>query len=316
MSQVGIETQTRNANTFEKSEVRAQLRDKDHAVTCWQCGRQKATDIHHLDGNHQNDAPDNLAPWCKRCHNEYHDISDNLTDLGLAVAQFYAIQDQRIAMSNRVTAYHKLGYDLRHSEEILDGFKELEKRAGKLIAGMVARESIYQAFLRQVKGCGPLISGSLISMIGDPGRFNTISTLWAYAGLDVRNGKAPKRAKGEVANWNGELRTVLVGKLVPSFIKLKDKDCFGRELYDQYKRFYQERDSDTVSKLQIENRARRKVAKVFLSCLWVAWRRLKGLPVTEPYAFDKLGGHHQLITPDDWTRGNGETGWMEEMGLF
>jgi hypothetical protein len=104
---------------------------------------------------------------------------------------------------------------------------------------------------------------------------------------------------------------VAVGRLVPQFIKLKNNgDCFGRRLYDQYKTFYVERDTGKITLLHIENRARRKVAKVFLSCLWVAWRQIKGLPISQPYAADKLN-HTHLVTPEDWA---GED-WMESVQL-
>lgn len=41
--------------------------------------------------------------------------------------------------------------------------------------------------------------------------------------------------------------------------------------------------------------ARRYMAKMFLTDLWVCWRMLEGLPITEPYAVAKLGlrAHHE-----------------------
>jgi len=91
----------------------------------------------------------------------------------------------------------------------------------------------------------------------------------------------------------------------------------GRRLYEQYKAFYSERDGEELNGYHIERRARRKVAKVFLSCLWVAWREMKGQPVSEPYAF-KMGGHHSLVTPADWMEngGNGEYVWEEEFEFY
>lgn len=40
----------------------------------------------------------------------------------------------------------------------------------------------------------------------------------------------------------------------------------------------------------------RKMIKLFLGCLWLVWREAEGLPVTEPYAIDRLG-HTKLISP-------------------
>jgi len=39
----------------------------------------------------------------------------------------------------------------------------------------------------------------------------------------------------------------------------------------------------------INNRARRKMVKQFIADLWVKWRKLEGLPVSEPYAVAILG---------------------------
>jgi len=40
----------------------------------------------------------------------------------------------------------------------------------------------------------------------------------------------------------------------------------------------------------------RKMIKLFLACLWLVWREAEGLPVTKPYAIDRLG-HNSLIEP-------------------
>lgn len=40
----------------------------------------------------------------------------------------------------------------------------------------------------------------------------------------------------------------------------------------------------------------RKAIKLFLACLWLVWREAEGLPVTKPYAIDRLG-HSKVISP-------------------
>ena len=309
-------------NDLPMEALRAKMREhqkprsKAKPVICWHCDEHIATDVHHVNGNHKDNRPGNLAPYCKRCHNEVHGISDNLSELTINVRQFYDIQRQRMAMANRIRAYEALRYEVPHAHEILEGLVELETKAGKIVAAMVKREPIYQAYLDHVKGIGPMLSAVIISEMGDPGRFPNISSLWSYCGLSVQDGEARRRRKGEKANWNSVLRTTCAFKLPGQFIK--KTDCFGRKLYDQYKAYYTERDGEELSKGHINNRAKRKVGKVFLSCLWLAWRELKGLPVTEPYAFGVQGGHHSLVTPQEWMEngGNGEFVWMEEMNLF
>jgi len=46
-------------------------------------------------------------------------------------------------------------------------------------------------------------------------------------------------------------------------------------------------------KKHIDNRARRKMVKRFLSDLWLVWRSLEGLPITKPYAVGILGHDEQ-----------------------
>ncbi len=40
----------------------------------------------------------------------------------------------------------------------------------------------------------------------------------------------------------------------------------------------------------------RKAIKLFLACLWLVWREAEGLPISKPYAIDKLG-HNSYIVP-------------------
>jgi len=183
---------------------------------------------------------------------------------------------------------------------------------------------IYQAWLKHVKGIGPTLSAAIITRIGAVDRFETASSLWAYGGLDVRNGRARKKQKGEKANWDPELRKLIAFKVPEQFIQGKGKNWFGRNLYDQYKAFYEQVHDErcpvwshsdkkitnggakaTVNgqgcsrKGHINNMAKRKVGKVFLACLWAVWRELQGLPTREPYA-TTLKNHTHLISPKDW----------------
>lgn len=316
-------------NTLEIGDLRARLRKKEKPLTCTSCTEHKATDVHHLNGHHWDNEPGNLAPWCKRCHDEHHGITDQLNDLTLIVRQFYGIQELRKAMSNRLQAYHKLGYYVKHTGEVFDWTVALEERIGKVVAEAVSHEPIYQAYLQHIDGIGPQLSAAIIACIGSIDRFELISALWAFGGLHVIDGRAPKRRRGEKANWNGELKTLITYKVPGQFIKLRG--CFGRKLYDQYKAFYEQVHDErcpvwshpgkkvnaggtkaTIDgkgcsrKGHIDNMAKRKLGKVFLACLWLAWRELESLPVTEPYAM-KLDGHTHLVKPSDWTGGDHST---------
>jgi hypothetical protein len=215
--------------------------------------------------------------------------------------EYDAIQGHRIAAANRLRAYAELGYEAERADKIRQELEDLERHTQQALAAMIKHEPVWHYYLSKILGVGPVMGAALMSEIGDPARFNTVSDLWSYCGLDVRNGKGRKRARGETANWHHNLRMIVIGRLVPGFIRLKGRgDCFGRQLYDRYKAYYQERDGDTITPLHIENRARRKVGKVFLACFWAAWMRVKGKEPRNPYAMDRLPGHTHLVTPEDW----------------
>lgn len=47
--------------------------DKRVVISCQRCGKGECRLlVHHLDGNHDNDARDNMVIWCHQCHNQHH----------------------------------------------------------------------------------------------------------------------------------------------------------------------------------------------------------------------------------------------------
>lgn len=258
-------------------EWRTLLRDKDNPVTCAVVAcDNRATDCHHLDGNHSNSDPENLAPSCKLCHNHVHGITAQMSDLKLLVRQFYTLQDQRKALSNRIGAYDRLGLDVPAAHEALGVYAILEKRIGRLIAKQLRGIPIWDQWLSQVRGIGPLLGGSLIAELEAPDKYGGIRSIRAYCGYDVREGRAPRRRKGEKANWNPQLRVTL-WKIGKSFVRCRSS--LGRRLYDEYREYYERRNGDGKG---ADKWARRKAAKKFLDCLLIAWREIEKLPVSEP----------------------------------
>lgn len=264
-------------NTLGLHELRAAIRDGTIEHCAHDC-TNKPTDVHHIDGDHHNDAPKNLAPACKLCHNTEHGITAEMFDLKLLTRQFYAAQDQRKAAGNQLWAYNALGLETPYTQKALDEAKEYEEHLQKHIQALLKVTPFYQAWLKHVNGVGPLIAASLISEIGSVDKFPGPRSLWAYAGLHVVDGKAPKRKKGEKSNWNPTLR-MACWKLGTAFVRATNG--LGRQLYDEYKAYYTAKDNPSLSKGQIDNRARRKVVKDFLRCMWAAWRESAGFSVTE-----------------------------------
>lgn len=205
--------------------------------------------------------------------------------------------------------------------------EEAEDVMAKLLWPLIKNVPIVKQYLKHVKGIGPRLSGLLLANIAPIERFETTSKLWAYAGLKVEDGRAVKRAKGQKANWNSELKTTC-WKIAKSFTK-----CKGgyRKLYDEYKARIIEREVNKGNIIwgtnmqtnkknalhfaegtvipekppenpewtagRIDNMALRYIVKRFLSHLWLVWRQLEGLPVREAYVVEYLGHTHQ---DDPW----------------
>jgi len=151
----------------------------------------------------------------------------------------------------------------------------------------------------------------LIPTIRGIASFDTISKYWAWWGYDVRQGHAPKRKRGDIVDWNPKMRT-LGWKIEKQFVMQGEG---YRTIYEQEKErlttlrptpqscpHYEEckanlkKRQEPACKGHIEKMARRKAVKLFLSHLWLKWRRLEGLPVREPYVIEKLG-HTTKIEP-------------------
>lgn len=185
----------------------------------------------------------------------------------------------------------------------------------KAILDELSREPIYTNYLAGIRGCGTLMSGVILSEI-DIHKCNSISALWAYAGLDVvvsqneegetlEEGRSRKKhhlKQKTYTNRDGEtvetvgitfnpfLKTKLVGVLGSSFIKLGGK---YREIYDGYKhRLENHPRHKDKTKGHRHNMAVRYMVKEFLADLWTEWRTIEGLPVRSRYNEEKLGIVH------------------------
>lgn len=89
-------------------------------------------------------------------------------------------------------------------------------------------------------------------------------------------------------SYNPKLKSKLMGVLADSFIK-----CPGCK-YEQIYRGYRARlDNEPAhygkTAAHKHMMAKRYCIKMFLADMWVAWRELEGLPVSQPYAVEKLG---------------------------
>jgi len=233
------------------------------------------------------------------------------------VEVYYDVQDVRIRTFNRLRQFGRIeGVDPHH-------LKKLELEIREYIWHEIKDLPIVEKFLKNIRGVGPVLAGGLMAFF-DVNKADRPSGFWHYAGLHVVNGKAPKRKRGEKLDYNPKAK-VLCWKLGRSFLMFKTP--FYSEIYEKARQeetaklrnpienpencpYYKEclkilkgkaeRTGKPMKKppckLHIHLRAMRKMVKRFLCDFWVVWRRLEGLPTTEPYPVAKLK-HHDIKSP-------------------
>jgi hypothetical protein len=177
---------------------------------------------------------------------------------------------------------------------------------------------IQKMFLNGITGIGPAMAAVIISEI-DIHKARHASSIWRLAGLDVAEdgfGRSKRKEHliereytdrdGNTATkmsitFNPFLKSKLIGVLGPSF--LKTGSSYSAIYYD-YKNRLKSRVSANpelakhddyrvrMTPKHIHNCAIRYMVKMFIIDLYSAWRKLEGLPVSKPYAEEKLGLVH------------------------
>lgn len=173
-----------------------------------------------------------------------------------------------------------------------NSLRETERELAKRLDAWSSHTNIRIRFLSRVQGIGPIFSSALIAWLEPISRFDNISKLWKYCGL------APdqKRQRGKKLGYNPHLKT-LAWKIACSFEKQQAKKSVYRRLYNEKKKYLAQRPdlAEPVkkkvkgAKLHIRLLALRFIEKRFLADLWVQWRTLERLPVTQPYSIAVLG---------------------------
>lgn len=242
---------------------------------------------------------------------------------------FYDLQRMRIAAGNRVS--RSLEFDdaileKKHKKWFAsdgDLLKTLERSSLRAVKSLCMRFAVWP-WIEEVKGVGPTLAGVILSEF-DIHRAPNPSKFWAFAGLHVKDGHAPKPEKGKKLPYNAQLRAKLVTVLAGCLLKADNKDY--RPRYDEYKHRKQTqlgpcmtckgtgkaKSADSGKKVDCWNceggklagrapwgksdkhrhqAALRYMAKMFVLDLWKAWREAEGLPVVPPYHEAKQGHKH------------------------
>ncbi len=208
--------------------------------------------------------------------------------------------------------------------QMVDMYSKLldaEQKATKALTREVQSHPMWKAFFKDVRGCGPLMAAVCISYF-DPYVARHASAFWRYAGLDVivledgtTKGKGrwhtveqkyiDKNGKEQIKQglgYNPVLKSKLLGVLGPCIIKqtvhtdketgAKETEGYGKAYYDYKNRLDNRVNSDELSALHKHRMAMRYMIKQFVRDMWIAWRALEGLEVTDPYEEVFLGRKH------------------------
>ena len=266
--------------------------------------------------------PVQIRPWTVEEKNALRALVD----------QYYAYQDERLALDGRLgitkSGNEKKGASVvspewaalmfqRHDELAgSDGRSGLEAQYEKQIAERVKHTALWEKWLKDVKGCGPVMA-AVILVSFDINIATTVSKLWQFSGNNpgmVRGKKrkgdeiivsdelvrGDRKTPGFVAPFNGWLRTKLNGVLAGSFIKAQAP--YALDYYYPYKHRLESMDWGNASKNPTDKKrpkaghqdkaAKRYMIKMFLRDLYVQWRTIEGLPVRAPYQEEYLGHKH------------------------
>lgn len=194
------------------------------------------------------------------------------------------VEKVRIATSHRAKAIERMGgADLPQAERLRSMTEALAaiEHGAELELRRAFRKHPLIGFQKSKKGIGEKQLARLLAEIGDPAERRTVSQLWAYCGMHVlpagqgspdtqatpAGGQAPRRKRGQRANWNMVARS-RVRLIAESCIKKMDSPY--RPFYDAGRAKYADRDWSDLHK---HNAALRLVAKAILRDLWVEARR-------------------------------------------
>ena len=215
--------------------------------------------------------------------------------------------EQLLSEAKETGKLKKADYDfIIDSLELADKEVSIEKEYENRLSPLINKEPIWTEWLQYVNGISVRNSCRLLKYFGYCERFDTVSKLWAYAGLAVQNGKAVKRKKGEQLPYNLKIKTGCLGVIGDCLIRANGS--YKKKVYDTYKKRIQERGCCDKPHPKHQNKmcrdypahsanmAQRKMIKVFLAHYWAMCRKIKNLPTKSPYSIDKLG-HTTYLEP-------------------
>lgn len=206
------------------------------------------------------------------------------------------LQRLRIAQGNRAFAAREL--DKVEEAELHSSWHAdlhtLEKQVEKQYKGMLDEQPGWD-WMKRIRGVGELLSAAILSEV-DFERADTISALWRYAGLGVKDGKREYPTKGEKLPYNKELKKKMY---LFAVTQLRSKGPYGPYYYEAKEKYQGRTDEEgkAWTKSHIHYASLRIPQKLFLQHLWVVAREQLGLSTSGPWIEEYGGRPERRIDP-------------------
>lgn len=162
--------------------------------------------------------------------------------------------------------------------ETISSLREVEGQAIRRLQAAMKRHPL-GAFVQETPGLGAKTVGRFLGAVGPLEARTSPAQLWAYCGLHVVDGAAPRRRRGEVSNWStrGRVRAYLMAW---ASVKQAGGETRRRSPYrDIYERALAH-DAELqagrpvpLTDGHMRARAMRKVSKAILRDLWAEARK-------------------------------------------
>jgi len=221
--------------------------------------------------------------------------------LGHYARLLWDIQKLRIQVGNRIGAMERDGLPVEATAPHLETQKTLEaqERGIERQLARLAKQHIMADWVEACPGLGYGGFARIVGVTGDFMLFPNVAKVWAYMGMHVINGHAPKREKGVKGNWSPQGR-VVAHQIGDSIVKLGRGRY--REMYDSKKAEYLARprlgdsgcpmmgqvhkdktgkvlacvkpgENGNETSAHLHNAAMRVAVKELLKDMWVEWHR-------------------------------------------
>lgn len=208
------------------------------------------------------------------------------TVVGLAADILDDIERARISSENQVrSAIEAKGLDpvlnaqhLAPLEALVDGLRDLEAQAVRRLQSAMKHHPL-GPWVQETQGLGLKTVARFLGAVGPLEARAMPSQLWAYCGLHVVDGAAPRRTRGARANWSTRAKTRAY-LMAEACVKLTgtgiQRRSPYRDVYDASRALDEERQAERSAPLtdgHTHARAMRKVSKAILADMWAEARK-------------------------------------------